>query len=222
MTKITKEPTGPYNPFYGCAIISMAALIFAFIVGWSLYSLSKQDSEIAKFTVEQPIKLTRKTFGESEVAALKAKVKAFADDAVAPKAATLKLSLDELNALVELAPDSGFGNYKDMIVFKALKPGDSLVADVCLPLNKLKYWEGKRYAIGEATFALDITQDSGPDLHITGLAIPGKTVNQGFMETFSNSRWLTPYHKLPALAPAMKAVRKATVTADGVVLSTTP
>ena len=222
MSKITKEPTGLFSPFYGCAIIAMAALIFGGIVSWSLYSLSKQDSEIAKFTDEKPIPLAHKKLTDAETEALKTKVKAFADAAAASKPATLILSVNELNALVELAPDTGFGNYKDMISFAELKPGDSLVADVCLPLNKLKYWEGKRYAIGQATFVLDITKDMGPDLHIVKLVIPGKTVSEGFMQTFSSSRWLTPYQKLPALAPIMKGVQKAVVTAEGVVLSTTP
>ena len=222
MSKTSKEPTGPYNPFYGCAIIFMAALIFGGILGWSFYSLTKQDSEIAKFTVEKPVPLVHKPLAEAELTALKTKLATFAEAAKAAKPATLTLSLAEINALMEIAPDGGFGKYTEMMAFKALKPGDSLVADVCLPLNKMRYWEGKRYAIGEATFVLDITKEMGPDLHIVSLTIPGKTVNEGFMQTFASSRWLTPYQKLPALTPIMKGIQKATVTNEGVVLSTMP
>lgn len=222
MTPITKEPTGSYSPFYGCAIIAMAAMIFGGIIAWSAYSFLKQDSEIAKFTVDQPAPLLRQALSVPDQAALKTKLSAFAEQALAGKPATLTLSLVELNTLTELAPDTGYGNYKDMIAFKALKPGDTLMADVCLPFNA-KFWENKkRYAIGEAAFVLDITKDTGPDLHVTSLSVPGKPVSEGFIQTLSFSRWLTPYQKLPALAPVMKAIKKATVTADGVVLSTTP
>ena len=223
MTKTIKEPTGEFNPFYGCAIMAMAALLFGGIVTWSAYSFLKQDSEIAKFTVDAPVPLARQSLPAADQAAFKTKLATFAEAATSGKPATLTLNLAELNTLVELAPDTGFGSYKDMIFFKALKPGDALIGDVCLPFNTAKFWEGKkRYAIGEATFVLDITKDSGPDLHVTTLAVPGKPVNQGFIETLSSSRWLTPYQKLPALAPALKAIKKATVTAEGVVLSTTP
>ncbi len=223
MTKITKEPTGSFSPFYGCAIITMAAMIFGGIVTWSAYSFLKQDSEIAKFTVEQPAPLARQSLPVADQAAFKTKLSAFAEAATAGKPATLTLNLAELNTLIELAPDTGYGNYKEMISFKALKPGDTLIGDVCLPLNKAKFWEDKkRYAIGEASFVLDITKDAGPDLHVTALSIPGKTVNDGFIQTLSSSRWLTPYQKLPAFTPILKAIKKATVTAEGVVLSTTP
>ena len=220
MTKITKEPTGSYNPFYGCAIMSMAALIFGGIVVWSVFSLSTQDSEIAKFTVEHAAPPVRAALSATDLTAFKARLAAFAEAATAAKPATLTVSLPELNALIDLAPDTGYGSFKEMLAFKALKPGDSLVADVCLPLNKLKFWEGKRYATGEATFAVEITKDGGPDLHLTALSIPGKEVNPGFIDAFASWRWLTSYHKRPAFEPVMKAVKKISVTADGVVLST--
>ncbi|MDB6075709.1 MAG: hypothetical protein JWO89_3349 [Verrucomicrobiaceae bacterium] len=223
MTKIIKEPTGSFSPFYGCAIMAMAAMLFGGIISWSAYSFLKQDSEIAKFTVDQPAPLARQSLPAADQAAFKAKLNTFAEAATAGKPATLTLSIAELNTLIELAPDTGYGNYKDMIAFKALKPGDTLMGDVCLPFNTAKFWEDKkRYAIGEAAFVLDITKEAGPDLHVTALSVPGKTVNDGFIQTLSSSRWLTPYQKLPALAPTLKAIKKATVTAEGVVLSTTP
>ncbi len=222
MTKITKEPTGTYNPFYGCAIMIMAALIFGGMVAWSIYSLTKQDSEIAKFTVEQPAPPTRKVITGPELDAFKARLEEFRKAAVAALPAKLVLSVQELNTLIELAPDTGYGGFKEMLAFKTAKPSDQLVADVCLPLNKMKFWEGRRYAIGEATFVVEVTKDTGPDMRLASLSIPGKQVSQGFVDAFSSWHWLSPYHKLPALQPVMSHVRKVSVTAEGVELSTTP
>ena len=167
MTKITKEPTGPYSPYYGCAIMLMAVLIFGGIVVWSLYSLTKQDSEIAKFTVEQAAPPARNVLKGAELDAFKARLEEFRKAAVAALPAKITLSIQELNTLIELAPDTGYGGFKEMLAVKAAKPADQLVADVCLPLNKMKFWEGRRYAIGEATFAVDVTKDMGPDMRLT-------------------------------------------------------
>lgn len=220
MPKITKEPTGTYSPFYGCAIMLMAALIFGGIIGWSLYSFVQQDSQIAKFTVEHPVPPMRQTVSEAELPALKARLSAFSEAALAAKPATLTLSVPELNSLIELAPDTGFGNFKEMIAVKALKADNTLVADVCLPLNKAKFWEGKRYAVGDATFVAEIINDIGPDLRLTSLTVPGKAVSPGFVEAFSTWHWLTPYQKIASLTPVMKAIKKVSVTSAGLVLST--
>ena len=220
MPKITKEPTSPFNPFYGCAIMAMAVMIFGGMVGWGVYSLTQQDAQIALFTVEHPVQPIRDTVAEADVPALKARISAIADAATAAKAATLTLTVPELNSLIELAPDTGVGNFKEMIAVRSLKPDNTLVADVCLPLNKMKFWEGRRYAVGQATFVVEIVKDSGPDLRLTSLTVPGKTVSSGFIDAFSAWHWLTPYQKVASLTPVMKAVKKISVTADGVVLST--
>ena len=220
MSKITKEPTGPYNPFYGCAIMVMAALIFGGMIGWSIYSFTQQDAQIAKFTVEHPVQLIRQTVGEAGLPALKARLNTFAEAALAARPATLTLTVPELNSLIELAPDTGFGNFKEMIAVTAVKPDNTLVAEVCLPLNKAKFWEGKRYAVGEAAFVVEIVKDTGPDLRLTSLTVPGKVVSPGFIEAFSSWRWLTPYQKMAAFTPVMKGIKKISVTSAGVVLST--
>ncbi len=220
MSKLTKEPTGQFSPYYGCAIMLIAILVFGGMLGWGFYSLSRQDADIAQFTVEHPVPPMGLKLGEAELPALKAKLAAFAEEEKAHRPATLSLSVAELNSLIDLAPDTGAGSFREMIAFKALKPDHELVADVSLPLNKMKFWEGRRYAVGEATFTSEIVKDTGPDLRLTTLTIPGKPVNEGFLNALSSWHWLTPYQKLPALAPVFKEVKNISVTSSGVVLST--
>jgi hypothetical protein len=50
--------------------------------------------------------------------------------------------------------------------------------------------------------------------------VPGKTVAEGFVSGMATWTLLAPYSKLDAIGPSLKLVKKATVTADGVTLST--
>ena len=221
MAQLSKQPTSTYNPFFGCAIMSMAAILFIGIVAWSLYSLLKQDSEIAKFTVEQAVPLVNSPLSDDAKTALLARTKTFADAAKASKPATLDLSIAELNALIDAAPDSGYGSFREMILFTATKPADgALAANVCLPLNKARFWEGKRYAVGEAVFKVELSDD-GPDVRLTALSVPGKVVSEGFIGAFAGWRWITPYQKIEPVGPVLKGIKNIQVTASGITLSTT-
>lgn len=222
MASITKTPTAPYNPFFGCGIIASAALVFGGIIAWSLYSLTTQDREIAKFTVEQPVKPVPVKVMGPELEALKQRLTTFGQEVKAARPARLVLTVAELNTLTDLAPDTGYGNFAEIIAFKSATEGKELVADVCFPMNKMKFWEGKRYAVGEATFGTVIVNETGPDIKLHSLTVPGKVVNPGFVDTFSSLSLLAPYHKLEALAPIMKAIKSVKVTSKGVELSTTP
>lgn len=222
MATITKTPTAPYNPFFGCGIIISAALVFGGIITWSLYSLTTQDKEIAKFTVDQPVKPIAEKVSGPELEALKQKLTTFAAEVKATRPASLELTVVELNTLTDLAPDTGYGNFSEMIAFKSAVEGKELIADVCFPMNKMRFWEGKRYAVGQATFGTVIVNETGPDIKLHNLTVPGKEVNPGFVNTFSSMSLLAPYHKLEALTPIMKAIKSAKVTSTGVELSTTP
>jgi hypothetical protein len=221
MAQLTKQPTSTYNPFFGCAIMSMAAIMFIGIVAWSLYSLLKQDSEIAKFTVEQAVPLSNPVLSDDARNALLIRAKAFADAAQANKPATLELSIIDVNALIDAAPDSGYGSFRNMVVFTSTKPADnSLTANVCLPLNKARFWEGKRYAVGEALFKLEQSAE-GPDVRLTSLNVPGKVVSEGFIGAFAGWRWVTPYQKIEPVGSVLKGIKNITVTSTGLTLSTT-
>jgi hypothetical protein len=222
MSKLSKQPTAPFTPFAGCAIMLSAITVFGGIIGWSYYSLRTQDAEISKFTVEQPNKPIAQLPDATGVAALKQRLADFTKLVADKKPATLNLTVAELNALMDLAPDSGNGKFAEMVAFKGVKDGRELIADVCFPLNKMKFWEGKRYAVGEATFVVEIVKDQGPDVKLGSLTIPGKTINPGFFEAFSGFHWLTAYQKVDAVGPTLKAINKISVTATGIELGSQP
>lgn len=57
MSNVQKVPTAGFSPYYGCAIMIMAVLIFGGILGWSAFSLFTQDKAIGLITQPEPVKL---------------------------------------------------------------------------------------------------------------------------------------------------------------------
>jgi len=221
MARIQKVPTAPFNPFYGCAIMILAALTFGGIIGWSVYSLLKQDHEIAKITVDELVKLPAVEMSAEARAALEKRLGDFATAARAGLSAELSLTITDLNALITQAPDTGYGTYAEMVRVTGTAPAkDALITQVCLPMKKLKFWEGNlRYLIGTLTFYVHVHEE-GVDAKVVDVKVPGKVVPEGFITGMEIWPWIAPYRKLEPLGTVLKAVRKAKVTPEGVTLST--
>jgi len=217
MARVEKVPVSGFSPFYGCFIMGMAALVFGGIIAWSAYSFFQQDKAIAAFASDEPQKFAPIDLTPEARTALEKKLADFNSSQVAE----ISLSIAELNGLLEIAPDTGYGNYKEMIRFQRTDPAKNVViAQVCLPMNRMKFWEDKkRYLIGEAAYEV-MTHEAGPDAKVVDVKVPGKTVAEGFIAGIGTWTLLAPYQKLDTLGPALKRVKKATVTADGITLST--
>ena len=223
MARIQKVPTGTFSPYYGCAIMLAAIFIFGGIVAWSIYSLVTQDKYIAAITVDEPVALPPVTLTPEQKAQLQTRLTAFGDAAKNRQAATLSLTVPEINALITMAPDTGYGTYADMVRIVRTEPAkNTLVAQICLPLNRIKFWEDKkRYLIGEATFQVLIFGE-GVDAKVVDVNVPGKEVPEGFITGMEIWTFLAPYRKLEPLGTVLKAATKAQVTPEGVVLATGP
>lgn len=221
MSKPQKVPTAPFNPFYGCAIMLMAAFIFIGIIAWSYYSLVTQDKEIAKITVAEPVKLPPVELDAQARAELEKRLAAFAQEARNNQPAELALSIADLNGVISIAPDTGYGRYADLVrLEKTLPDKSALTGQACLPLNHIKFWEDKkRYLIGELTFYLHVHAE-GVDAKVVDVKIPGKEVPDGFISGMEIWTWLAPYRDHAEIGPVLKAVRKVTVTPEGIILST--
>lgn len=219
MAKIEKIPTAEFHSGYGCIIVAAAAAVFGFIIWWAWYSLQTMDREIGLLTQPQPAKLAE----VAPVPELTQKLADFAAAATAGKPATLKLSVAELNALIVTAPDAGNGTYKEMVRVKSLDTEKKvIVTDANLPMNTAKFWEPtKRYLVGEVDFNIEMTTE-GPDAKVHAVRIPGKTVPEGMLQGMQMYGYMGPYQTHPQLGSVIKTIKKATIEADGVLLSTQP
>lgn len=223
MSNVQKVPTAGFSPYYGCAIMIMAVLIFGGILGWSAFSLFTQDKAIGLITQPEPVKLPPIDLPADARAALEKKLSAFATAVNAGQKGELTLTLAELNGLLLLAPDSGYGTYTDLIRFTGTDPSkNTLTASACLPMNNIKFWEDKkRYLIGALTFNIH-THLEGVDAKVVDVKVPGKDVPEGFIGGMEIWPWIAPYRKVAAVGPYLKAIQKATVTPEGLTLSTQP
>jgi hypothetical protein len=223
MARIQKIPTGEFSPFYGCAIMSLAALTFGGIIAFSAYSLFSQDKAIAVFASDTPIKLPPIELTSETRAALEKKLTDFASTAKTGQPAELTLSISELNALILIAPDTGYGTYTDLVRLESFDPQKSTVSgQVSLPMNNVKFWENKkRYLNGKITFHLYIHAE-GIDAKVVDVKVPGKEVAEGFITGMEIWPWVAPYRKVEPIGTTLKAIQKVTVMADAVTFSNKP
>ena len=223
MARIQKIPTGEFSPFYGCAIMSLAALTFGGIIAFSAYSLFSQDKAIAVFASDTPIKLPPIELSPEARAALEKKLTDFASTAKTGQPAELTLSISDLNALILIAPDTGYGTYTDLVRLESFDPKKSTVSgQVSLPMNNVKFWENKkRYLNGQITFHLYIHAE-GIDAKVVDVKVPGKEVAEGFITGMEIWPWVAPYRKVEPVGATLKAIQKVTVTAEAVTFSNQP
>ena len=219
MARVEKVPTAPFSPFYGCAIMIMAALTFGGIIGWSAYSLFQQDKAIAEFAQDQPQKFAAIELTPEARSGLEKKLADFKAGTVTE----ITLSIAELNGLLLLAPDSGYGVYTEMLRFDRTEPEKNrVIARVSLPMNHIKFWEDKkRYLNGEAAYEV-MVHEAGVDAKVVDVKVPGKTVAEGFIVGIGTWTLLAPYQKIEPISSALKLVKKATVTEEGITLITKP
>ncbi|MCB1207747.1 MAG: hypothetical protein KDK97_00405 [Verrucomicrobiales bacterium] len=217
MARTQKEPTAEFNPGYGCFIMLAAIIIFGGIISWSAYTLFEQNRLLDTITVDQAV--TWPEIRASDTTALNARLSDFGKAAMENREATLDLTIEEINTLIAIAPDTGYGSYAKLVRVKRADPASkTLIADVSLPIKRLKFWEPPRYLNGEAGYTIDIIKGEGPDAKLTSLTVPGKTVPDGVVDNMQIWPWVAPYRKIDSLAPTLRAIQHIEVTTTGLQL----
>jgi hypothetical protein len=220
---VSKQPTGPFHPAYGCVVISIVVAVICFIIGWTIYTGLTQDKAIAAFAVSEPVKLAPALPDGAGLESLKARIATFGEALTAKQEASLTLNIAELNALLALAPDLGAGKFDQLIAFTGTQGSDELTAEVCFELNKLPFGEpGKRYAAGQGTFRVEAMADRGPEMKLSGLTIPGKSIAPEFVEAFGGWHWLTQFHNDAKFGPLLKRITGLKVVPTGIELHAKP
>jgi hypothetical protein len=215
MSEQEKVPTGDANPFYGCAIFVIIVSILGGIVSWIIYSGLKQNEEIGKFAVDKADPLPVAEVSPEVRSALEEKIRAFLTTG-ASGAASLTLDVQELNVLVVLAGEAEIADYRGMLRFTGMDAtGKAFLADLCWPMNRLSLTDkSQRYLVGQASFEPYI-ENGSMDLRIGTLAVPGKTVNEGFLRNLRNWPWLNLAKLNKEVAETMKRVSGFEFAADG-------
>ena len=221
MARIQKTPTAEFSSYYGCYIIIMAAVMFLGMIGWTAWSFFSQDKALDLISQNERVGLRDVPLSPDHEKELLARLAAFGEASKAGRPAELTLKLDDLNQIVRLAPDTGYGTYREIVRFTRTDPAkNQLIADLCMPLKKAKFWEGKfRYLVGEGVFQV-LIHEEGIDAKLIDVRVPGKTVPQGFVGNLEVWPWIAPYRKQEPIGAMLKGIKKVTVHADGLSLST--
>lgn len=221
MPKLERIPTGPFNPFYGCAIMIIIASLMGGFVTWTIYSGLRQDKEIGEFTVDRADPVPVAEVSPSEREELTQKLTGFATAAREGRPASLSLTVSELNALIVLAGDAGIADYRGMVKFTGLDPAtQTLLADLCWPLNRLPFsGQGKRYLTGQGSFKPSISAPATFEVHIDTLSIPGRTVSTGFLNSLRTWPWLNLAKVNPAVSDTLKTVTSFEFSPDSSTLT---
>lgn len=215
---VVKEPVSGSNPFYGCAILIIAALTFGGIVSWMLYSGYKQDKEIASFTVNNAPPLPAAALTDADRAAMQGKLESFAKEATSGKAVKLTLNLDELNKVIALAGEKKVANYdyRGILRFTSLDARAArLHADIRWQMNNLPFSKAPdRFLVGSAVFLPKI-ENGAFDLYLESVDVPGKTVSPGFVGHLQTIPWLAVMKNDTHVAEVLKRVTSVEFTEDG-------
>jgi len=185
-----------HHPGFGCLIFAGAALMFIGVAVWSFYTLSKQDSAIAKFTVSEEVKTQIAEPDPGVLEELTARVKAFADGAMTDERTVLTLSPDDINHLLLIYPS--LNDYKGIVWFREIGDDGMLAADFALPMNQMRFWKGRRYL--DATGHLELSYEPAEfrmylRIHDLAARQGGEEIPEGFIYNFEHWLWLTPYYE---------------------------
>jgi hypothetical protein len=216
MSQAKKEPTGPFNPLYGCAILLIVICTFGGIVTWVLYSGYRQDKEIGMFTVENATPLPTPETSEEQKAALLTKLDSFTDASANGKHVPLLLSVEELNTLLVVSGEREVADYRGIVRFTRIDPEAKLLfTDLVWQINRLPFSDAPdRFLVGEGGFKL-VIEKNALDVYIETLAVPGKPVSEGFLRNLKAWPWLNLAKLKPEVAAVLGRVTSFEFPPDG-------
>jgi hypothetical protein len=153
---------------------------------WMAWHLYGQVREIRTFTdpTAQAISPLAPTGAQKNE--LQGRLTAFATAIGAKQAATLTLSVDDLNHL--LAAQEPVNRLQDIARVEAIT--DVIRVKVALALNGIPFTGERLYLNGFISVRPDLKKDLGPILLTRAIEVPGRTLTEGFTKTYLEANHL--------------------------------
>lgn len=191
----------------GCLFFSFVLFVFAAFFGWGVYSTYK---ELYALTSDVPVTVPASVgYNADDV---KRRYETFASALEAHQPATLRLSADDLNALVATNPD--FAELKQRVYFSI--EGNKLSAQVSVKLDAVNALRG-RWFNGLVTFE--------PKMERGRLSVIPTSIKAGKLETptgvlkaLQAFSWTDLFVTDPQALSAMTAIQSIRVESDAVVI----
>lgn len=213
--------TSARNPGAGCIIIVVALVSLGFLVGFGIWNLFKLDKELAKFTdpAPQPTEVPDLLENAAAVNVLTSKIETFTTDAGNERAATLRLTTEELN--LAIAAYDEFEELRETFSVQAIKDGQLHIA-ISFPLRgNPTQGDDHRYLNGTM---IATPRLSGGEIYLVvdRIEVPDRTVPDGFLGQLSPYRPTERYLEDETLGPWMKRLTGLTIEEGALLLAISP
>ena len=200
-------PSGPPPPAPklsgGCLMFLVVGGWLLALAAWMIWHLVGQVKEVRSFTDPTAQVIAPSAPSGEELAALRARLQAFAIAIEAKQAAQLELSVADLNHL--LAAQDPINRLQD--IAKVEDISDVLRVKVALALNGIPFSGERLYLNGFISVRPEIKSDSGLVLLTRTLEVPGRNLSPGFTKTYLEANHLDGL----ALDPLRKDQRLQTI-----------
>lgn len=187
-------PSTPENPppssnrrlTGGCLMMLVVAGWIVALGLWMAWHLYGQVREIRTFTDPTAQAISPLAPTGAQKSELQGRLTAFATAIGAKQAATLTLSVDDLNHL--LAAQEPVNRLQDIARVEAIT--DVIRVKVALALNGIPFTGERLYLNGFISVRPDLKKDLGPILLTRAIEVPGRTLTEGFTKTYLEANHL--------------------------------
>ena len=196
--------------------------VAVFLVSVSIYSLIRQDREIARFTSPTAANIAEIPLEgkETELNDLHARLQMFRDDLVSKpdKTSSLALGVDDLNFI--LATMEPLKDYKSLFYVSAIRDG-RIIAEHTRPMNGLPGSGSVRHLNAVATLR-PVLAEKSLVFQVEALEVPGSVVPREFIAQIPPYRLGVDLQKDPVHGPVLNAMTAMEVSGDKLVLRRIP
>ena len=165
--------------------------------GWMVFSLVRQVREIRTFADASAKPVTPAQPAAEEITSLRARLAAFSEAVGKKEKASLRLTAADLNTL--LATEEPLAGLKESALVEDISP-ESIRLRISVAVNGMPFSGERLWINGSAEVTPSIQKSKGVALATKSLAIPGKTVTEGFLQHYKDNGHLDtlllePYRK---------------------------
>ncbi len=218
------------SPFAGCAIFIVAVAMMVFLIGFSIYALFKQSSEISKFTTEKPTPIASLSLDGKEAALneLAERLEKFRQQLTTDAKVSLALSPDDLNLAIAAYP--AFQELRGTFQIAQID-AENMRLLIAFPLNGAPRFakESEPGWIASDIRYLNATLTAQPKLfksevvlQIDTINVPGTIVPKEFLGQMSPYRIAERYLTDPILGPAMAKLTSVSLAEGKLVFTRDP
>ena len=165
----------------------MVGAVWLLVLGaWMIWSLYAQLKDIRTFADPEAKLVTPAQPGAEQITALRARINAFGAAVGKSQKAELRLTVDDLNAL--LASEEAAKSMKENAKVESI--ADALHVQISVAMNGVPFSGERLYLNGFADLTASVEKDKGILLATKNLTVPGKKVSEGFLTHYKENNHL--------------------------------